>query len=104
MKKIRNFIKSIPKKCISISAGFKKILNDVVRSKANFQKLQFLNASQTSHKTEFLIFHFLCSCYSSVGRVGGRQYLSLDTGCHDLGSILHETMHAIGEFLFHYKE
>ncbi|CAG2103241.1 unnamed protein product, partial [Medioppia subpectinata] len=35
-------------------------------------------------------------CYSSVGKVGGRQYLSLGNGCHDIGSAMHEILHALG--------
>ena len=36
-------------------------------------------------------------CWSYVGRQGGRQYLSLGTGCaSSVGVVIHEFMHAIG--------
>ena len=35
-------------------------------------------------------------CWSSVGRQGGRQQLSLGQGCADVGTVVHEFMHAIG--------
>lgn len=35
-------------------------------------------------------------CYSNVGRVGGRQTISLSPGCNNIGTFLHEMMHTIG--------
>ena len=38
-----------------------------------------------------------------MGRVGGRQLLSLGYGCHDIGSTLHELCHAIGLYHEHMR-
>lgn len=35
-------------------------------------------------------------CSSAIGRVGGRQNLSLDDNCHRMATILHEFTHALG--------
>ncbi|UMM39756.1 hypothetical protein L5515_016668 [Caenorhabditis briggsae] len=35
-------------------------------------------------------------CWSNVGRVGGRQLVSIGYGCDSLGIISHETLHALG--------
>ncbi|GMT05974.1 hypothetical protein PENTCL1PPCAC_28148, partial [Pristionchus entomophagus] len=37
-------------------------------------------------------------CYSMVGKMGGRQTLSLGSGCIQKGIIIHEMMHAVGFF------
>ncbi|XP_021953128.1 zinc metalloproteinase nas-4 [Folsomia candida] len=37
-------------------------------------------------------------CSAHVGRIGGRQYISLANGCNYLGTIVHEMMHTIGFF------
>ncbi|XP_028402566.1 zinc metalloproteinase nas-4-like [Dendronephthya gigantea] len=40
-------------------------------------------------------------CYSSIGRKGGEQLLSLGKGCLDRGHAIHEVMHTLGFFHEH---
>ncbi|CAD5221860.1 unnamed protein product [Bursaphelenchus okinawaensis] len=40
-------------------------------------------------------------CYSDVGKAGGRQELSLDDGCLQYDTIIHELMHSVGFYHEH---
>lgn len=48
------------------------------------------------------LFDIICllthSCWSSIGRSGGKQRLSLGKGCERKGTAIHEFMHALGFF------
>jgi len=42
-------------------------------------------------------------CYSYVGRVGGKQPISIGTGCELHGTCIHEILHALGFFHEHMR-
>ena len=48
-----------------------------------------------TNETDFVAFVSQGGCFSSVGRVGGRQLISLGPGCN-VGAAIHEIGHALG--------
>uniref|UniRef100_A0A915CNY6 Metalloendopeptidase n=1 Tax=Ditylenchus dipsaci TaxID=166011 RepID=A0A915CNY6_9BILA len=55
-------------------------------------------ARDSRRHADYVYIHPDDGCYSLVGRVGGRQPLSLDSGCIQVGTIVHELMHSVGFF------
>lgn len=52
-----------------------------------------------SHSPCLIILFFLCrSCFSAIGRQGGKQRISVGEGCEYKGTVMHEMMHALGFF------
>ncbi|XP_067145304.1 astacin-like metalloprotease toxin 5, partial [Centruroides vittatus] len=47
-------------------------------------------------ESDYVIFFNGDGCYSYVGRIGGAQFVSLNTRCHNLGVIIHELCHVLG--------
>lgn len=52
---------------------------------------------------DFVILRSGSGCFSSVGKKGGMQTVSLGRGCANYGIILHELMHVIGFYHLHQR-
>uniref|UniRef100_A0A914W0V9 Metalloendopeptidase n=1 Tax=Plectus sambesii TaxID=2011161 RepID=A0A914W0V9_9BILA len=50
---------------------------------------------------DYLYIGKIDGCFSDVGRAGGRQELSLDDGCLEYDTAIHELMHAVGFYHEH---
>uniref|UniRef100_A0A0N5A9B9 Metalloendopeptidase n=1 Tax=Syphacia muris TaxID=451379 RepID=A0A0N5A9B9_9BILA len=59
--------------------------------------IKFVPRNPSRHN-DYVYIHPDAGCYSLVGRTGGRQPISLDSGCIQTGTIVHELMHAVGFF------
>ena len=59
--------------------------------------IKFIPRDANKHK-DYVYIHPDDGCYSLVGRTGGKQPLSLDSGCIQTGTIVHELMHTVGFF------
>lgn len=55
-----------------------------------------LNFVDRSNERDYISFQSFDGCWSYIGVVGGSQYLSIGSGCENMGIVCHEMMHAIG--------
>ena len=51
---------------------------------------------ERTNEKDYLEFSDLDGCFSRVGKQGGQQFISISSGC-DIGAIIHEIAHAIGD-------
>ncbi|XP_054166664.1 astacin-like metalloprotease toxin 5 [Oppia nitens] len=69
----------------------------------NIESRSCVKFRQRTNQNNYIQFFKGDGCYSTVGKAGGRQYLSLGTGCHDIGSAMHEILHALGFYHEHMR-
>ncbi|WP_271782300.1 M12 family metallopeptidase [Aquimarina algiphila] len=62
---------------------------------AHWQSRTYLNFVPRTNQTDYIYFRNGAGCSSNVGRTGGRQYITISSGC-SRGNIIHEIGHAIG--------
>ncbi len=67
----------------------------VTNAIAHWESKTALRFVQRTNQNNYVYFRFGSGCSSSVGRVGGRQNITLANGC-STGSTIHEIGHAIG--------
>ncbi len=78
----------------------------IARAMAEYHKktcVKFVPRESSKHR-DYIYIHPDDGCYSLVGRTGGRQPLSLDAGCIQTGTVIHELMHSTGEIKRFQKE
>uniref|UniRef100_A0A0N5AQI8 Metalloendopeptidase n=1 Tax=Syphacia muris TaxID=451379 RepID=A0A0N5AQI8_9BILA len=56
---------------------------------------------RTAYDKDYLYIGKIDGCFSDVGRAGGRQELSLDDGCLQYDTAIHELMHSVGFYHEH---
>lgn len=83
-----------------IPSGFpsaSRITNAISHIEANTNGVDFV---VRTNQANYIEFRTSTGCSSSVGRIGGRQYVNLASGC-STGNTIHELLHAIGIFHEH---
>lgn len=74
-------------------------LNNAINSFNKYTCIRYEPLAEDANADEVDHAHFIINqtmCYSSVGRQGGRQDISIGNGCERVGTCIHEMMHTIG--------
>uniref|UniRef100_A0A1I8BI64 Metalloendopeptidase n=1 Tax=Meloidogyne hapla TaxID=6305 RepID=A0A1I8BI64_MELHA len=66
-----------------------------IESLTCFRFVHYENEREVVNK-DYLQYFRGGGCWSQIGRVGGRQPISIGYGCESLGIVAHETLHALG--------
>lgn len=74
-----------------------RITNAIAHIEANTGIVDFV---PRSGEANYIQFRTSTGCSSNVGRIGGRQYVNLASGC-TTGNTIHELLHALGMFHEH---
>lgn len=83
-----------------IPSGFpspSRITNAIAHIEANTADVDFVVRTTQAN---YIQFRTSTGCSSNVGRIGGRQYVNLASGC-STGNTIHELLHALGMFHEH---
>ena len=74
-----------------------RVTNAIAHIEANTDIVDFV---ARTNQTNYVEFRTSTGCSSNVGRIGGRQYVNLASGC-STGNTIHELLHALGMFHEH---
>ncbi|XP_028416456.1 zinc metalloproteinase nas-6-like [Dendronephthya gigantea] len=83
----------------NMSIRGRKVIRRAFREIAKRSCVSFI-PRQDDHD-DYVSFVIGKGCYSSIGRVGGRQVVSLHEDCKYRGKVIHEILHALGFFHEH---
>ncbi|XP_053204201.1 astacin-like metalloprotease toxin 5 [Panonychus citri] len=86
---------------IEIDPKLDKISSMIEEALDEFHQKTCIRFKTRIAERDYVKFIFDEGCYSFVGRLGGLQTISLGDGCHCKGTIIHETMHALGFYHEH---
>ncbi|XP_076319108.1 astacin-like [Tachypleus tridentatus] len=80
-----------------IGESVERIRDDILKGMKEYhQKTCVEFKEKTSDTKDYVKIEWYDGCWSMVGRQGGMQELSLGTGCHWKGLVVHELGHAVG--------
>jgi len=98
---VEDYYKSSTKWPDTIPYAFEDTLPDkgkeaVASAIGNYNKYTCIRFVERTTERNYLSFYKGTGCWSYIGRIGGRQRISLGDGCHYKKTAVHEIMHALG--------
>ena len=81
---------------ISENINDKETIKDAMNYISSVTIVSFI---EQTNQNDYIEFDKLNGCFSNIGRIGGKQIISIGDGCNNIGTIIHEISHAIG--LYH---
>ncbi|XP_057308442.1 protein SpAN-like isoform X2 [Hydractinia symbiolongicarpus] len=80
------------------SEAEKVTINKAMRTIESVSCVRFKEYPSNSAPSNFIYFYKGRGCSSYIGRINGRQELSLGSGCVHADTVIHELLHALGFF------
>jgi hypothetical protein len=78
-------------------------INEIANAMNEVMSKTCLRFVQRTTEHDYIMFMKGSGCYSTIGRVGGVQHISLGSNCVYKGLIIHEIMHTLGFFHEHLR-
>lgn len=78
-----------------LSQPARKAIHAAIRQIEKYTCVRFTPLKYEKDYVEFIMDH---GCYSSIGRQGGRQIISVGIGCEYVVHVVHEILHTLGMF------
>ena len=72
------------------------IIGGLFKTIKEYEARSVINFKMRSDEEDFIEIISDGGCNSPLGKLGGRQPLNLDPGCYEMGTQMHEFMHAPG--------
>lgn len=80
------------------SSTNKEAVTAIRKAMREFHQRTCVKFVPRTNEEDYVEFEGNLGCFSSIGRQGGKQRISIGEGCEYQGTVMHEMMHALGFF------
>jgi hypothetical protein len=79
-----------------IDPSLSQVTNLIYQAMQHYHQYTCIRFVERTYENDYIYITKDNGCFSNVGRIGGVQEVSLGDGCHYMGTVLHELLHAVG--------